>query len=451
MDDYLHPEGAIAVDGYGQQLLDFVGPIILEKFEDSFPSERHIAAALTKDDIVGELEFNQVDIAGRITRRVFLHNSTTHALQEDGCKKARDIAEKLLRMSKRLRAVAGPPFLEKQAFYWARDTYRGTTSSSLSSHLERSLSEAVKQQTIWFPLAGLEVETGFKLGPVHIKPVTADFFDQRIKLYAQRNPQKAADIEQSFNEMRREIQGTAAVVVTMEAEPAHAEAKGLELADAAAAILRIFSSASLTPWHSCACAVRGSEHLPRFTAIRASEDLEVFNWQDGIRDQGRYVWWRMSSIEAEAHFNAGLASAGELIADDGLDDFAHRLRSSCLTYARGLATADLNDRIVQTLSALEALLLKDSSESIQQNLGERMAFLIAKEPEKRLEVVRILKDAYRMRSQYVHHLVPTADAQALEEFVFAAHMTFRTALRNLGKVSSQRSFVEALDRMKFGG
>jgi hypothetical protein len=451
MDAYLHPEGAKAIDEYGRKLLAFVGPITLENTENPFPSQRHVAAEITEKDIIGEMELNHVDIAGRIVRRIFLYHDTTHALHEEGCSAARHTAEKLIRMSKRLRSVAGTRFLESQIFGWARDTYRGAGTETLSAYLERKIAGAVRQHTIWFPLFALEVEEGFPLGPVHIRTITSDFFDRREELYSQRSHQDAESIQQMIALMRRELQGAAAVVVTMEAEPDHALAKGLELADAAAAILRIFSTASLSPWQSCPCAVRGSEHVPRFSAIRTSDDLEKFNWHRGLRDQDRHVFWRMSRPEALARLREGLAKAGELLADDDLGEFALRLRASLLTYARGLATTDLNDRLVQTLSALEALLLKDTSEPIQQNLGERMAFLIAEGTEDRLNVVRVLKDAYRMRSQYVHHLAQSADEQALEEFAFAAHMTFRAALINLDRFRSHLDFIGALDRMKFRG
>jgi hypothetical protein len=40
-----------------------------------------------------------------------------------------------------------------------------------------------------------------------------------------------------------------------------------------------------------------------------------------------------------------------------------------------------------SLSALEGLLLLDTSEPIQQNLGERLAFLLGREPVERQEIV----------------------------------------------------------------
>jgi hypothetical protein len=60
--------------------------------------------------------------------------------------------------------------------------------------------------------------------------------------------------------------------------------------------------------------------------------------------------------------------------EDKLSRFKQRVRSSILAYSKGITLHDINDRLVYTLSSLEGLLLKNSSEPIQQNLGERMAF-----------------------------------------------------------------------------
>jgi Apea-like HEPN len=90
---------------------------------------------------------------------------------------------------------------------------------------------------------------------------------------------------------------------------------------------------------------------------------------------------------------------------------------------------DLNDRIVYTLSALEGLLLKNASEPLQQNLAERMAFLLFKEAEARWDTVRNLRAVYDMRSKYIHHRVSLSDERELEMFVRNANFTLSQALR----------------------
>jgi hypothetical protein len=76
-----------------------------------------------------------------------------------------------------------------------------------------------------------------------------------------------------------------------------------------------------------------------------------------------------------------------LVASEGLSEFALRVRSSILTYSRGMTFPDISDRLVYLLSALESLFLKDTSEIIQQNLTERIAFVTVIEVDDRMRVV----------------------------------------------------------------
>src|SRR5262249_20371022 len=127
------------------------------------------------------------------------------------------------------------------------------------------------------------------------------------------------------------------------------------------------------------------------------------------------------------------------------------VRSSILTYSKGMTLPDINDRIVYTISALEGLLLRNPTEPLQQNLAERIAFLLFKQAEARWETVRNVRKVYDMRSKYIHHRVSLGDERELEMFVRNANFTLSQALKYSTLFTARADFISAIDQIKFGG
>jgi len=64
-------------------------------------------------------------------------------------------------------------------------------------------------------------------------------------------------------------------------------------------------------------------------------------------------------------------------------------------HSRSSIAAGVSHKIVFVIAAIESLLLKDSNEPIQKNLGERMAFIIGESLEERKKIVANVEDFYR--------------------------------------------------------
>jgi len=74
--------------------------------------------------------------------------------------------------------------------------------------------------------------------------------------------------------------------------------------------------------------------------------------------------------------NEALTNYNTLMVSDSLTTFAEKVLNSILLYSKATTSTDLSDKIIYTFSALESVLLRNDSESITQNLSERMAFFI---------------------------------------------------------------------------
>lgn len=439
---FLHPSALQSADAAALQLVPRIARQPPATPKPQFPTERPVAP-LTDDDVI-EIEGSSVDASGRVLGRFFWHADAEYGLDGDDYLALRRVAEGLLK-NRELQPVVNATIIEETLFGWCRDRFRGIETRPYSSALVAFLAESVVPRTLWFPIAELEVQKPFKLGVAEFAPVTTamlNSYEAQLAEAVGGNTELAA---RYVAELREKVQGRAAVVLQIEAAEARAVERGLELAEAAVRLLALLAPGSLSPWHVTTCAPVGAEYIP--------SALVILHEAGGFRHRG---WlrapmhpWQLSAGEID-HQARVLASLGELLEPDGLTDFHKRLRTATLTFSKAASYADLNDRLVYTFSALEGLLLKDGSEPIQQNLGERMAFMNEKDPAARQRIVQIVKEAYKLRSQYVHHQVLVDEGTLLEEFIVIAWRTIFTALDNLGRFKDGRDFVAAIDRVKFG-
>jgi hypothetical protein len=111
------------------------------------------------------------------------------------------------------------------------------------------------------------------------------------------------------------------------------------------------------------------------------------------------------------------------LASDTSTKFASALYDALILYSRQSLAVDVSDKIVFTLSALESMLLV-GNEPIQQNLGERIAFLIGQSPQGRKDIVKNIREVYRIRSAFVHHGQTARHVGIVDQFLVNAWTTF---------------------------
>jgi len=444
-----HPSARKAIDDRGTALLTkFQEHSIAPRPPPSFPTERPIAATFTDKDVLGDLIFGEQDIIGNLVARYAGIEGKVYGLATDAYRDLRRLVDQVAKTPWVEEAV-GKEFIEDQIFLWCRANFQSSALVSLASHLLSSASDSVSRFTVWVPVAHLEVEHTFEFGPVRIAPITAEMLDEREQKFAAKQPEHGTKVKTYYDRLRREIQGRAAIVIELEAEAKHAQRRGLEVAEVVIALLRMYSPAAFVPRLVCTCAVVGSEYVPT-TLVMSYGAGEAFTMARGMSKPTPHEW-RISGKEWAAMRSQSLQSLPDLIYEAGLTDFQKRLRVSLLAYSKGTTLRDINDRLVYTLSALEGLLLRDGSEPIQQNLGERLAFALERDATRRQEIVQNVREIYQMRSRYIHHRASVVEEEAVEKFIASARALFDGAMANASKFKTAREFVEAIDRVKFGG
>ena len=123
---------------------------------------------------------------------------------------------------------------------------------------------------------------------------------------------------------------------------------------------------------------------------------------------------QLDEAAIDFHLKFGLEILSDLLIKDNKSQFEKVSLEAFFIYSRCTTVKDPADKLVYILVALESLFLKNNTEPIQQNLAERIAFLIEKTVEGRMKIIKEVKNAYEIRSSFVHHGASIEDYEALE-------------------------------------
>lgn len=94
-----------------------------------------------------------------------------------------------------------------------------------------------------------------------------------------------------------------------------------------------------------------------------------------------------------------------------------RLFDALLIYSRNNISKEPYEKLIFCLVAVESMLLRNSSENIQEHIGERMAFMLGRSPQERIEIEALVKRVYEIRSKFVHHGQQPTEMDTLAKFM----------------------------------
>lgn len=442
----LHPNAASSIDNDGRALIDARQVGTITRGRAAFESRREAIAEITDADLTDEPLLAWSDLAGRPVGRYFPMNGQMVALRDDGYRQLRRLVEKV-RAAKPFSIGLSDQFIEIEIFKWWRTEIRTGKHKPLSAHLLAVSAEAVSPRTLMVPLSNLEIERPFQLGDVLVTPVGTDLFDEFGADGVARFPDAAAEIRAEALKMRQEYSHLTAVCVDIVGEREFANQRAREIAADMADFFRFMSPAAASRNIVFACFPYGCEHEPTATVIEIA-DNKMAHFSSGLVDRSS-LRWKLSFNELDGHMKDGFRNCAVFFGANPLSGFQRRVKTAIAAYAQGIAATDIRNRLIYAMSAAEHILLRDDNEPIQSNVGERMAFLIAKAADDRRAVAANFKKAYGFRSRQVHHLAKIEDEDVLDKFFEHMFLMLRSAMDNMPRFKEHGHFLDAIDRIKF--
>jgi len=390
---------------------------------------------------VGDLR-NYMLHKGLPPSEMFLHaNNEVYGIDESVFAEVSDPIERVMEVPWAAGALSRQ-FVEGQIVRWLQASFRQASPDHLSQVIAIESKKSVRPVTLWAPIARLEVQSEFALGPVHIKPMSKEMMDElRVNLLRTAGP-RTEDVKKLHDDLRENMQGLAAVVVEMDAEPDLVREQGEMLARSAVGLLRFLSPTASLDFPPSAVALLGSELEPSSSFLTLGND--TFSYQKRMLSPP-IGEWRISDAVLSRFLQSDLNRIGPLIHPEGLSPFALAVRTSMLLYSAGSTLHDPVDRLLYILSALESLLVRHQGEAREFNVEERMSLVLSRTGPPREEVRRRVRMAYRLRLRRENSSLTPEEKSSFGVFVNLLHLLLRIALQNVHSFPTIGAFIDALE------
>lgn len=438
------PDRAALIDAAAAELLKSVREVRLpRRRSDGFATERPMSATITRDDMVDTPHMWGQDVNGQRVFAFIFKGGAAFGLDEDKFAQIQTLEEGVL-SSDWGRRMLSRSFIEDVVVRWLRSHFSGAEPRNLSEAIAEASREAVVALELWAPIANLEIQSAFAIGPAEIAPMTKEMIDGLETRAMSSAPNQRDKVALLFGRLRKDMQGLAAVVFKATGEPLKIREEGEAIARIAVGLLRFLSPASVNFPMIGANALLGSEIVPKSNLLVVRDGKLVSQSQAVLSE---VLPWRLS--DATLHqMRPVLEAIGALVRPDELSPLALAIRSSLLLFGTGTTYPNPIERLTYTLSSLEAILLQHSAESAEFNVAERAALLLTQDAGEREEIVRNVHEAYRLRGrQDISPLAPQ-EMGSVATFLRHAHRTICISLSNVDKFRSVGEFALSIDRLK---
>lgn len=409
--------------------------------ERQFTTERPVHSELTEKDIIGPILFWGPDIDGRQIF-AFIHKGDEVFGLDAGDYALGDKIADLILTEQWAASTLSRTYIKESLVDWLRENFEKQLPSSYSTYLRSAAFKEVGPLTLWCPISHLELEAPLILGPVTFEPISKVFFDEFEEKLTKDSPERVEDAKMLVDKLRNGWQGFAAVVVTMTAEPERLREEGETLARAAIGLLRFMAPAAANYPLICPAAMLGSEIVPSTNSLIRGETTFAVR-QSG--DRRAIPSWQIPQAVYSQLQEFGLDELGSLVLPQGLSPFAFAVRSSILMHSTGETKIDPIERISYSFFAVEKLLLRHTAEAVEFNVARRISVLGATDPAKRLEINRMVREAYRIRSRRALTALEPHEEETIRLFIQHAYLALFKALKAVREVLTVAQFVGAID------
>ncbi len=445
----IHPD---ALNSFNKRATDLLPKIIRRPIttrvqpEGTFVPDHHISGTITDEEI---LEFYRVgrDVSGMTVSKFLILQDEEIGLETVEYRTLRLLAEDVQKR-RELRGYVSIDWVETAIFKWAIDQHREQTQVPLFDYLLPLLESSIVQRYVIVPVHGLTTEFIFKLGRVSIRPLNSDFFDQWQQVIPQYPVEQQDSMRDRLLRFRKKFQGFASCLMLVEAEPIKAREIALEEAENVTALLRVLHPSIAHPLTPSYIRPIGKEYTPQeFVFIGDPQSNLPPVWHEKFAQPVDN--WALNEVMLLTLERAGLGRLHDLYIQVKKTPFQQDVLKTLITYSRSSLRHDVADRLIYVFTALESFLLRSETESIQQNIAERIAFTIAEKSDDRVKIKKVVIAAYGLRSRAVHHNQSVQEIDMLVEFLSYVFSLFLALIHTHHKYKNREEFFEEIERKKF--
>jgi hypothetical protein len=414
---------------------------------DNRPSNLHPVINISEADIIGEVKLQRsvVNLLGEEAGRYWESNGLLVGWEGEKFEEIRNLARKF-ESATPIKGYVSHSFLVDEIFEWLRQTLELQRKDTLIDYIAVRCSAEIKNHEIWIPVYRTYSAHDFTIGNFEFRTPSRDMLEKwyaRLFRLGETQDQQAAI---AINRERSDIQGSIAVRIKVKAETTKAREIAQAAANEATGLLRFLSPVNWKCRFISYCLPVGQENTTQTIELFVEDGVIKGSSRESV-EHGPAAW----SIDKAREMSPGLFEALHRLASSReATEFRRELYGALQLYSRQSIAGEPSHKIVFVVAAIESLLLKDSSEPIQKNLGERMAFLIGISVEGRRKIIGNVDAFYRIRSALIHHGhdVSSEDMAVIDEFFFNVWLTLTHLLTDVDQYKTKQELLGVLEDRK---
>lgn len=445
----IHPEAINNFNYKAEQLLLTVETKTERKSESKSKSDIFIDQTLDPAKIIGDIIGHTIDASGTELDVYLKENSNLIGLYENNFRNFIKLSESIHRLSE-IRYIISFKTIKEILFDWIIKKFKRQLNVDFIDFLLKECQQKIQDNEIYVPIYGLRIESDFNLGHVRFLKISKELIDKwELNLLDKGIDENPNDIENKkafILKIRRETQGYSVASSKLRAEQYRACEIAIENTENALSILRFFSPANLFPQKVSCCTILGKENL---------ESIKYYIIEDG--NLAHMGFESIGNIEKDWKINdemlnviniLGLNELNQLLLFENLNDYQKKLLDSIIIYSKSSLMKHINEKLIYILVSIESLLLRNSSENIVQNIGERIAFLIADNAKSRKKVIDTVKKAYDLRSNFIHHGLSIDNTDIMNSFMEYIHSFYIQLIKNINYFKDLNHLLDFIEEKK---
>lgn len=427
-------------DEKANSLLLELSPVALANISTEFIPEFAPSAVINASDIVGTPTFK----IGEDTKYFIKEDGKSIGLTGESFRQFKYLVDHIFRSSA-CRDKVSSEAIESQTFKWMEERYIGASNACLIDYLIEKLETLIKPRTVYVPIAATAVQSEVRIGQVRLVPLSSEIINSWQAICPPIDAKTKEQVDLLFSKKRESLQGYAIGIVDIEAEPEHAKSVATELVEQALSFLRVFSPVNADVRFANYTRIKGHE------SIRSAETIVIgegsIQLSEEIVSPGPHQW-HISTQMIEIMLKAGLETTSQLLLKKEPNQFQKKILDSLTIYSKSSLEHTPEGKLIYIFSSLEALLLKNESEPIQQNISERIAFLTSQDRAKRRSIIQNVKEAYGLRSKFFHHGHNIEEIESISTFMRTAWDSILKIISNANRYETKEQFISALEDIK---
>lgn len=445
----LHEKAIENINDRANSLLGLLTKMKLpNKNQNSVGNDLYTSATIKNENIL-DAKYSLSNMFGDEVCRFFFKDGTPYGLIDESYQKYCIVAQKIYK-HKNISDLLSLQYIKEKLFLWIEKKTVTAENTDFYDYLSNACKVDIAEQEVIIPVPFTLSTRNFQLGKLTFKTVTEKMIDGWFQQANENNTEVDEGQTHSINDLKvmiqKSIQGYLAGHYICTAEKQRAQEMAYEEFSKTLSFLRLLSPANFHYKVNCATHEYGKNFSSEIIYLVINKENRKADYNTEIINSN--LIWNIDEKIVEHLSRGAFLKIHELLISNSLSEYKNKLQNAIMIYSKSVISHEIYDKILYILVAIETMLLKTDTEPIQQNIGQRLSFLVANNLAERKKVIKTIKDIYSIRSKYIHHgVIDFKDDELMRNFMNYAWKGFIRMLDLMDKFSTRMEFVEYLDNL----